>query len=90
VAASVLSFALFAALLTITPGLDTMFVVRTAALILGAVHDVEGMIRFGVLILVVRSAATWFARADVRRCLDRITVVVFVGFGLRLALQRGS
>ena len=31
VIASVLSFAVFAALLTITPGLDTMYVVRTAA-----------------------------------------------------------
>jgi RhtB (resistance to homoserine/threonine) family protein len=58
-----------------------------ASLVLGAVHDLEGLIWFTVLIVVVRSAASWFARPGVRRWLDRATGVIFVGFGLRLALE---
>jgi threonine/homoserine/homoserine lactone efflux protein len=61
-----------------------------ASLALGAVHDIEGLIWFSGLIFVVRRAAAWFVRPSVRQWLDRITGVVFIGFGLRLALARAS
>ncbi len=59
-----------------------------ASLVLGGVHDVEGLIWFTALIAMVRFAAGWLGRPNVRRWLDRVTGVVFVGFGLRLALDR--
>jgi len=61
-----------------------------ASIVLGVVHDIEGLIWFTVLIVVVRSAAGWFTRPPVRRWLDRVTGVVFVGFGIRLALESRS
>jgi RhtB (resistance to homoserine/threonine) family protein len=59
-----------------------------AALVLGAVHDVEGLIWFTALIFAVSRARTWLSRASVRRWLDRVTGLVFIGFGLRLALAK--
>jgi threonine/homoserine/homoserine lactone efflux protein len=60
------------------------------SLLLGVVHDIEGIIWFTALIFAVNRAAGWFARADVRRWLDRLTGLVFVGFGVRLALESRS
>ncbi|MDX7954006.1 LysE family translocator, partial [Lichenihabitans sp. Uapishka_5] len=57
---------------------------------LTAIHIGLALAWFGVLLggaAALRSAIA--GRADVTRGLDRITGVVFVGFGLRLALDRG-
>jgi threonine/homoserine/homoserine lactone efflux protein len=56
-----------------------------ASVLLGLVHDVEGLIWFSVLVLVVRRAASWFSRPVVRRRLELVTGVAFVAVGVRLA-----
>jgi threonine/homoserine/homoserine lactone efflux protein len=58
------------------------------SLLLGVVHDVEGIVWFTILILIVGRAADWFSRINVRRWLDRVTGIVFIGFGVRLALEK--
>jgi threonine/homoserine/homoserine lactone efflux protein len=62
--------------------------VLPASLLLGLVHDVEGIVWFTALILLVGRAAAWFARDNVRRWLDRLSGLVFIGFGARLALEK--
>jgi len=59
-----------------------------ASIVLGAVHDVEGLIWFTLLIFVVGRAATLLTKPSVQRRLEVVTGVAFVGFGLRLALAR--
>jgi threonine/homoserine/homoserine lactone efflux protein len=61
-----------------------------AALALGAVHVAEGLAWFALLICAVRRAAGWFARYGVRRRLEQLTGVVFIAFGVRLALARAT
>lgn len=61
-----------------------------AALALGGVHVLEGLVWFALLIYAVRRAAGWFARPGVRRRLDQVTGVVFIAFGVRLALARAT
>jgi threonine/homoserine/homoserine lactone efflux protein len=56
-----------------------------ASVLLGLVHDVEGLIWFSVLTLIVRRAAGWFQRPVVRRRLELVTGVAFVAVGVRLA-----
>ncbi len=60
-----------------------------ASLALATVHDVEGLLWFSLLILVVGRAARWLARPTVRRRLDVLASVAFIGFGLKVALSRG-
>lgn len=57
-----------------------------ASTALGAVHVAEGLLWFAVIAAVVHRAGRLFARPSVRRRLDQVTGLVFVGLGLRLAL----
>jgi threonine/homoserine/homoserine lactone efflux protein len=61
-----------------------------AALALGGVHVLEGLAWFALVIYAVRRAAGWFTRPVVRRRLDQVTGVVFIAFGVRLALARAT
>jgi threonine/homoserine/homoserine lactone efflux protein len=55
--------------------------------LLAALHAAMGLAWFAVLIAATRPLAGVLRRAAVVRWLDRITGGVFLGFGLRLALQ---
>jgi threonine/homoserine/homoserine lactone efflux protein len=58
------------------------------SLALGAVHVVEGLLWLCLVVLAVNRARGVLTRPRVRRRLDQVAGVVFLGFGLRLALQR--
>ncbi len=58
------------------------------AFLLAAIHSVFGVIFFAALIGATRPVARVLQRASVVRWLDRITGGVFLGFGVRLALDR--
>jgi threonine/homoserine/homoserine lactone efflux protein len=58
-----------------------------ASILLALVHDIEGITWFALLILLAHRASGFVNRPAVRRRFDRITGVVFIGFGLRLAVQ---
>jgi threonine/homoserine/homoserine lactone efflux protein len=55
---------------------------------LAMLHDVMGLMWFAVLIGATQPISGMLQRASVVRWLDRITGGVFLGFGLRLALDR--
>jgi threonine/homoserine/homoserine lactone efflux protein len=56
--------------------------------LLAAVHAVLGALWFAALIAATSPLKRWLERASVVRWLDRLSGAVFVGFGLRLALDR--
>jgi threonine/homoserine/homoserine lactone efflux protein len=56
--------------------------------LLAAIHGALSVPWFAALIAATRPIAGALARPAVVRWLDRLTGVVFVGFGLRLALAR--
>lgn len=56
--------------------------------LLAAIHGLLGALWFAVLIAATSPLKRWLARPEVVGCIDRVTGVVFVGFGLRLALDR--
>jgi threonine/homoserine/homoserine lactone efflux protein len=56
--------------------------------LLAAIHGVLGVIWFAVLIAATAPLKRWLQQAAVVRWLDRLTGAVFIGFGLRLALDR--
>jgi threonine/homoserine/homoserine lactone efflux protein len=56
--------------------------------LLAAIHGVLGAIWFAALIGATTPLKRWLLRQAVLRWIDRVTGVVFVGFGLRLALDR--
>jgi threonine/homoserine/homoserine lactone efflux protein len=56
--------------------------------LLAVIHACLGAIWFAVLIAATSPLKRWLQRAAVVRWLDRVTGVVFIGFGLRLALDR--
>lgn len=58
------------------------------AFLLAGIHVVMGVAFFTVLIAATRPVARTLQRASVVRWLDRLTGGVFLGFGLRLALDR--
>jgi threonine/homoserine/homoserine lactone efflux protein len=58
------------------------------AFLLACIHVVFGVIFFAALIGATRPVARVLQRASVVRWLDRITGGVFLGFGVRLALDR--
>jgi len=64
--------------LTITPGLDTALVVRTAT------------IWFILLISATRPLVELLRRPAVMKMLDRITGGIFIAFGARLALASNA
>ena len=59
------------------------------SLALGAVHVLEGLIWLSLVVVAVGQARGWLTRPRVRRRLEQVTGVVFLGFGLRLALDPG-
>jgi threonine/homoserine/homoserine lactone efflux protein len=60
-----------------------------ASIPLALVHDLEGMIWFALLVLVVGRSAALLARPRARRLLDQLAGLVFIGFGIRLAIEGG-
>ena len=56
--------------------------------LLALIHDLIGLAWFAILIGAGVSMRRWIERGPVVRWLDRMTGVVFLGFGLRLALDR--
>ena len=56
--------------------------------LLAAIHAVLGALWFAALIAATSPLQRWLQRQAVVRWLDRVTGAVFVGFGLRLALDR--
>ncbi len=68
----------------IPPGVAAL----TGALVLAGVHAVEGVLWLSGVVVAVRQARDWLSRPAVARRLEQFTGVVFLGFGLRLALER--
>jgi threonine/homoserine/homoserine lactone efflux protein len=60
-----------------------------ASLALGAIHVLEGLIWLSLIVLAVGRARGYLTRPGVRRRLEQLTGVVFLGFGVRLALDPG-
>jgi threonine/homoserine/homoserine lactone efflux protein len=58
-----------------------------ASTALAAVHVVEGLLWFALIVLAVRRAARLLARPAVKGWLDRLTGLVFIGLGARLAAE---
>jgi threonine/homoserine/homoserine lactone efflux protein len=58
------------------------------SLALAGIHVVEGFLWLTLVVLAVSGAKGWLTRPNVRRRLEQFTGVVFLGFGLRLALER--
>jgi threonine/homoserine/homoserine lactone efflux protein len=63
--------------------------VGLASLAFGAVFVLETLVYFAVLIGLAGRVVAWMTDARTRRRLDRAAGVVFIGFGLRLATERG-
>jgi threonine/homoserine/homoserine lactone efflux protein len=57
------------------------------SLVLGAIHIGEGAVWLSVVVLAVNRFRGWFARPALARWLERLTGVVLLAFGLRLALD---
>jgi threonine/homoserine/homoserine lactone efflux protein len=57
-------------------------------LLLGGVHAVEGAVWLTALVYAVGRARALFERPRVQRTLQRLSGLVFIGFGVRLALER--
>lgn len=56
--------------------------------LLAAIHALFGALWFAALIAATSPLQRWLQRQAVVRWIDRVTGAVFVGFGLRLALDR--
>jgi threonine/homoserine/homoserine lactone efflux protein len=56
--------------------------------LLAVIHALLGALWFAVLIGATTPLKRWLQRAPVVRWIDRVTGAVFLGFGLRLALER--
>jgi threonine/homoserine/homoserine lactone efflux protein len=63
--------------------------VLAGSLTLGAIHVVEGIVWLTLVVLAVNRARAWLTRPTVRRRLEQLTGVAFIGFGVGLALERG-
>lgn len=91
------SFALIVGLLTVTPGLDTALVLRTAAagqlasgVLLAVVHIAFGVVWSALLIGGARLFRRGLGRPSVRRRIDQLTGTVIAAFGVQLALSDAS
>jgi threonine/homoserine/homoserine lactone efflux protein len=62
--------------------------VGPAALILGSVFLTEGILWLGLIALLGDRLNAVLSRAGIRRRLERLTGLVMIGFGIRLALER--
>jgi len=54
---------------------------------LAGVHDLEGIIWLGMVLMLARSLRTWLERPRVVRGIDAVVGTVIAAFGLRLALD---
>jgi threonine/homoserine/homoserine lactone efflux protein len=63
--------------------------VRGFSLLLASIHASEGILWFALLIAATDRLRGWLGRPGVVTALDRGTGAVLVGFGLRLAVDRG-
>ncbi|HEV7676983.1 MAG TPA: LysE family translocator [Candidatus Dormibacteraeota bacterium] len=57
------------------------------SVLLAAIHAVEGILWLSLLTVVVSRAGSVMRRPAVRRRLERLTGVVLIGFGARIALE---
>jgi RhtB (resistance to homoserine/threonine) family protein len=58
------------------------------SLVLGGIHIAEGIVWLSLVVAVVGRARGWLQRPAVRRRLEQLTGVVFLGFGVRLGFER--
>jgi RhtB (resistance to homoserine/threonine) family protein len=58
------------------------------SLLLGGIHIAEGVVWLSFVVAIVGRARGWLQRPSVRRRLEQLTGVVFLGFGIRLAFER--
>ena len=56
------------------------------SMLLASIHAAEGMAWFAVLVMAMSRIRRWLRRDRVRRTLDRLTALVFIGFGAKLAI----
>ena len=59
----------------------------TWGLALACVHDLEGIVWLGMVLMLARSLRTWLERPRVVRGIDAVVGTVIAAFGLRLALD---
>jgi threonine/homoserine/homoserine lactone efflux protein len=62
--------------------------VTTFSMLLATIHAVEGLCWFALLVLATRPLSRWLNRPRVAKGLDRVSGMVFVGFGVGLLLDR--
>ena len=62
--------------------------VAPAALILGGIFLAEGIVWLTAIVLLGDRLNAMISRASVRRRMERLTGLVMIGFGVRLALER--
>src|SRR6185437_357821 len=67
--------------------IPTDVAVAPFAMLLGAIHALRGLVWFACLIAAMAPLSRWLRNPKVVRVLDRITGVVFIAFGARLALE---
>jgi threonine/homoserine/homoserine lactone efflux protein len=56
------------------------------SMLLASIHAAEGIAWFGVVIVAMTRVRRLLRRDSIRRTLDRLTALVFIGFGARLAI----
>jgi threonine/homoserine/homoserine lactone efflux protein len=59
------------------------------SLLLATIHATEGLVWFAVLVVATRSVSAWLRQPRVARTINQASGVVFIGFGVRLLLDRG-
>jgi len=64
--------------------------VTSFSVLLAAIHAIEGLLWFSLLVLATRPLSRWLHRPRVAKTLDRTTGAVLVGFGLGLMLEKRS
>lgn len=57
------------------------------SILLACIHVCEGIVWFALLIVAVQPLSLWLRRPSVENTLNRLTGLVFVGFGLRLLVE---
>jgi threonine/homoserine/homoserine lactone efflux protein len=57
------------------------------ALLVG-IHILQGVLWFAALIAAAQPLGRWLRRPEIARRMNRLTGIVFIGFGARLALSR--
>lgn len=57
------------------------------SVLLAAIHAAEGIVWFAILAATATSFRRLISRPRIKRAIDRVTGAVFVGFGVRLALE---